>query len=141
MFTVGADEALTAAALEIDGVEIGANRAALGAREVNAPGRCIDAVERSHLPVSARELASELAAGIVVIEVTPAVPFAQPEKALSFFDPCPVALCFDPGFVLLDENRPSSPRDGVAEKDAIDVLFSVQLLNDDLRVVGSPGEL
>ena len=73
-------QALHPGAVQLDAIDVAADRAALGAREIHPAARLVDAVKRAHLPLPAGHLLDERAVGAVVIEVPPSGPVADPEK-------------------------------------------------------------
>ena len=103
---VGLRQALQEAAVEPDSVHVAADRAALGAGEVD-PARClVDAVQGAHFPRPVGHLFDQVAVGRVVIDVLEAGPLAQPEKR-SVLQPDRVVLVpIDPRLARLAEDRP-----------------------------------
>ena len=67
-------------AVELDAIDVAADRAPLGAREVDPAALAIDTVELTNLPGTIGDLVTECAVAAVVIQMFPSRVLAQPQE-------------------------------------------------------------
>src|SRR6266404_2736914 len=101
MISFRAGKAVKTSTVDFDRVLMIRNEAVLAAAEVDSSLLFINLIDRTHVPITVRDLLDQLAVSTVVIDMPPAAAIAKPKKRTIFQIAQTIVYDFNPSLTAL----------------------------------------